>query len=175
MPRLLQPAATMVALWRAIPRGTALVEFGLAAPFLILLIVALIDFGLGYYSYLQAQGAASAGAEYASYHTFDQTNIENAVTGGTNLPTSTSCPPPSGRISACPVPAEVCGCTSGGTFTPGGTFNSATGTCTGTCTGGTTPGIYALVNAEVNYTPILPYPWLGGCCTLTGTAYRRLQ
>ncbi|HLY45712.1 MAG TPA: TadE/TadG family type IV pilus assembly protein [Stellaceae bacterium] len=149
---------------RAAPRGLAAVEFGLAAPILILLLVGLVDFGLGFYASLQVQGAASAGAEYASVHGMDTVGITSAVQQNTILNRSIT-------MSA-GSPSEVCGCTNTGTMVEEGTFN---GSCSGytTCTGG--GGAYAKVQVQYSYSPMLPYPWVRVPVTLSGLAYRRLQ
>ena len=156
------------------PRGVALVEFGLAFPFLVLLIVGLVDFGLGFYTGLQVQGAATAGAEYASVNGFDPScyttpsscPIAVAVQSATNLGTMVQLT--SG------FPKEVCGCPSGTDITS--ETPTTTGVCptSPTCTGGTAQSLYAKVSAFVTYSPLLPYPGIGSSIDLTAVAYRRV-
>ena len=166
--RTLRPMPVLRELWRAPPRGVALVEFGLALPFLVLLLVFVTDLGLAFYATLQVQGAASAGAQYASLHSFDATNITKVVQNVSNI----------SGISATPAPAEVCLCLDASNkFTSGGTFNGtgATTVCSGTCSSGGSPGVYAQVNAQLSYSTLISYPGLTSPLTLTGVAYRRIQ
>ena len=155
------------------PSGLALVEFGLAAPVLMLLLVGLVDFGLGFYQALQIQGAAAAGAEYATVHGYNQSNIQSVVTGSTNLT----------GVSA--AASQVCGCANTGTFNTfsvpasGVCFNSQ---CSGCASGSSCPaGLYVSVTSTLNYTPLLSNLGLKyalslpSSVALTGQAYRRLQ
>jgi hypothetical protein len=161
------PIGVLRALLHVPPRGVAIVEFALALPFLVLLLVGLGDLGLGFYQALQVQGAAAAGAEYATLHRWDVTKITTAVQNATNLSWSPDCPPPAGHISACPAPSQVCLCPDGGTLTP-----QACGT---TCPSGSPVGLYASVSAQLPYSPVVPWPWLNQPLNLSGQAYRRLQ
>lgn len=177
MPRLPKALALIGALLRAQPRGLAAVEFGLAAPFLILMLVGLVDFGMGFYSALQVQGAASAGAEYATVHGWDCTGMENSVSSASAI---------NGVSGTAQPPQQVCGCTISGTFSnpTSGALTLATcpasptascGSSSSVCSNGSTAGTYAKVQAQYTYTPMLPYPWTKSPVTLSGTAYRRLQ
>lgn len=157
-------------LWRAPPRGVALVEFGLVLPFLVILLVFVVDLGLAFYAALQVQGAASAGAQYASLHAFNATNIANVVQNVSTIK----------GITASPAPTEVCLCIdSNNTFSSGGTYNPnaipPASVCSGTCSSGDSPGIYAQVNAQLSYSMLISYPGLVNPLTLTGVAYRRIQ
>jgi Flp pilus assembly protein TadG len=157
-------------LWRSPPRGMALVEFGLAAPILILLLVTVIDLGLAFYQALQVQGAASAGAAYASRHAWDATgvNITNVVQAATDLGNKVTVP------LGFPNTSQVCGCTNTGLMVEEGAL-PASGNCSSftTCTGG--GGVYAKVKVQMLYSTLITYPGLPSPLTLTGTAYRRTQ
>ena len=189
---------------RAPPRGLAAVEFGLAAPILILLLVALVDLGIGFYDSLQVRGAASAGAEYATIHAWNSTStspsIQSAATnagtciGGTlqaNSPAPfqvCACPNPSSGIATNlknAIDGQTVSATTGTTQAPGAT-STALGSCNVptayTCTGCTTSkgtvcsaGLYAVVVATCNYSPMLPYPWAKSPVALSTVATRRLQ
>ncbi len=136
-------------------RGAAVVEFALILPLLILLMVGLFDFGVGFWQYMQVQAAAEAGAQYATLHPDDTAGIAAAVASATGT----------SGISATPLPAKVCGC-------PGNhPFEVACGAAN--CDSGSKPGVYAKVSAQVGYSPLLPYPSLPP--TLSGHAYRRLN
>jgi hypothetical protein len=158
-------AAALPELWRSPPRGTALVEFGLAAPILILLLVILVDLGLAFYEALQVQGAASAGAEYASIHAFDVTSITKAVQSSTDLGTRV-------QLSA-GYPKQICGCTNSGTMVEEGNYTGGSCSSFSACTNG--GGVYAKVQAQLDYPTLIKYPGLPSTLTLVGTAYRRTQ
>lgn len=156
------------------PRGVSAVEFGLAAPFLILLLVALTDLGLGFYDSLQVQGAASAGAQYASTHAWNTANITAAVQAATDLRTQVTMQGGS--------PSTVCVCTDNDTFTIKGAAELQSGTSFGDCNNiaancpnGNRPALHASVGVQFSYNTLLPYPWATGTVTLTGQAFRRLQ
>lgn len=156
--------------WRAPPRGMALVEFGLAAPIIILLLVTVIDLGLAFYQALQVQAAASAGAAYASLHAWDPTGvtITKVVQAATDLGNKVTVP------LGFPNTSQVCGCTNTGVMVEEGAL-PATGNCStfATCTGG--GGVYAKVKVQLIYSTLITYPGLPTPLTLTGTAYRRTQ
>jgi Flp pilus assembly pilin Flp len=104
-------------------KGTAAIEFGLVGTFLSLLMIGLVDFGMGYWEQMQVGNAARAGAEYAianasalstptTWTSSEIQLIQNAVTGATSL----------GSITASPPPTQSCGCpTASGGITMSGT------------------------------------------------------
>lgn len=142
---------------RAPPRGGPLLEFALIAPFLMLFLVAVGDFGFAAYDLLQVQAAAETGAQYAVRNAWDSAAIATAVTSATGLR----------GITATPAPSQLCGCPDGGSFTQM--------TCGDTCPSGSPAGLYASVSAQVPYRPVLPYSGLPSPLMLTGQAYRRLK
>ena|SRR5579862_6074309 len=164
MPR---PRTTAIgALLRLPPRGVALVEFALVLPFLILLLVLVIDFGFAGYRLMQVQAAAEAGAQYAfrNPNPWNAAAIANEVAAATGI----------SGIAATPAPSQVCGCTDANSFRNAGPPTS--GSCssaTPSCTSGF--GIYASVSAQLSYHTMLPYPRLPNPLTLSGQAYRRLN
>lgn len=172
MLRAFLPIAALRALLQLPPRGVAIVEFALGLPFLIWLLVGLGDLGLGFYQSLQVQGAAAAGAAYATLHRWDVCNVQAAVRSATNI----------SEITA-PTPTRVCGCPGDSPFVVGTYSNETCGgtpvvsDCTGTCSSGSSPGVYASVRAQLTYTPVAPWPATWGLVpeSLTGQAYRRLQ
>lgn len=142
---------------RRAARGTVAIEFGLAAPFFLTLVVGVVELGLASYQAMEAQDAAEAGALYASENGFDSGGISSAVvnaTGNTN-------------ITASPAPTEFCGC-------PSATGVTAIA-CSTTCTGGSSPGVYVQVNAAIAHQTILSYLGLPIPATLTGQSTVRIQ
>jgi Flp pilus assembly protein TadG len=148
---------------RAPPRstaGTAAVEFALAAPVLLGLLVPVADLGVAYSRQIQVQQAAQAGAQYATFHPWNSssvTAISNAVKTASNL----------AGISAAPAPQEFCGC-------PTGNSVSAVA-CSSTCPDGQTAGYYVVVSAQLTYAPQLPYSVLGDPVTLRAQSTVRVR
>jgi Flp pilus assembly protein TadG len=137
--------------------GNAAIEFAIATPILIGLLVPVADLGMAFSQQLQVQQAAQAGAQYALLHGYNSTAISNAVTAGTTL----------SSVTAAPTPTQSCGCPSGTAITAA--------TCASTCANGETAGTYVFVNAQSPYTPALPYSVLGTALTLTAQAAVRVQ
>lgn len=145
-------------------RGVSAVEFALLAPVLIALPVPIVDLGLGLYTQMELQNAATAGAQYAlqnpSLSTLTTAQIQAAAAAAVpSLAMSTSA-------------SQVCGCP--GTGTGGGpavTF----GSCTTNCSTGKLPGNYVTVTAQTTYVPLVPYPVMGSSVALTAQSVARIQ
>src|SRR6266567_5980007 len=99
-------------------RGNAAIEFALATPILLGLLVPVADLGIAFSQQIQVQQAAQAGAQYALLHGWNSSAITNAVTAATNLP----------GVSAAPAPTESCGCPTGTAITVIGPLP-----CSGAC------------------------------------------
>jgi Flp pilus assembly protein TadG len=136
--------------------GLAAIEFGLIAPFLVLLVVAAVDLGTGIYKAMQAQNAAEAGAIYASKHTVDLTGIAGAVVNATAA----------AGIAATPSPTQFCGCPTASGI--------ATTSCASTCTDGSAPGLYLRITAQVTHSPLLSMAGLVTPTAITGQAVIRI-
>ena len=140
-------------------RGSAAVEFGLAAPILVGLLVPVADLGIAYSQKILVDQAAQAGAQYAALHPWNSnsaTEIANAVTSATTLP-----------IAATPAPRQICGCPTGSTITEV--------TCGNICSNTETAGYYVVVNGQLPYTPVLPYSVLGNSVTLASQTTVRIR
>jgi Flp pilus assembly protein TadG len=138
-------------------RGNAAIEFALATPILLGLLVPVADLGIAFTQQIQVQQAAQAGAQYALLHGWNSSSISSAVTAATNLP----------GVSAAPAPTQSCGCPTGTTI--------AAAACASACANGETAGTYVFVNAQSAYNPVLPYSVLGSGVTLTAQATVRIQ
>lgn len=157
--------------WTRRREGTAAVEFALAAPLLVAILLPMIDLGIAAYQDMQVHDAAQAGAQYAllnpnaavpmpsSYSTAIQTAIANATpTNATTLST----------ISATPAPSTACGCSSG----PAVTLSTD---CTTPCANALAPGHYVTVQTQATYTPLLPFSVFGNSTTLSASTTVRVQ
>ena len=138
--------------------GAAAIEFAIMGAALCLLVVATGDLGMGFYSYMQVQNSAQAGAEYAAMHGYDSAAITTAVTNATSTP----------GITASPVPTKFCGC-------PSGTMVTATA-CGNLCASdGTTAGTYVTASAARTYSTLISYPLFPATYQQTSTATVRIQ
>lgn len=141
--------------------GGAALEFALALPILVGVLIPTIDLGMGFYAQMRVQTAAQAGAEYAIVYGWKNganvSAIENAVTSATTL----------ASVVASPAPAQACGCASGTSISPI--------SCGSTCPDGAASGSYVTVNAQSPYAPLIPYPIIGSSITLIAQATARIQ
>lgn len=135
--------------------GIAALEFGLMAPFLVLLLVAATELGSSIYQAMQTQNAAEAGAVYASKHGFNVAGISAAVASATTA----------AGIAATPAPSQFCGCPIASGITEMA--------CASTCADGTAPGQYMRINAQLTRTPLISLSGLVIPGTLTGQAIVR--
>jgi hypothetical protein len=154
---IMQRSARRLAFLMRAEHGNSAIEFALAAPILIGLLVPVADLGMAFSQQIKVQQAAQAGAQYALLHGYDSSKISNAVTAATTL----------ASVSAAPAPTTSYGC-------PTGTAIAAA-TIGSTCADGETAGSYVFVNAQSAYTPTLPYSVLGSGVTLTAQAAVRVQ
>ena len=137
--------------------GVAAIEFAITGGLLALLVVAGADISMGFYSYMQVQNSAQAGAQYAAVHGFNSSSISTAVTNATSTP----------GISASPAPAQFCGCPSGTALTPVA--------CNATCADGMNAGTYVSASAVRDYSTLISYPMFPATYHQTSTSTVRIQ
>ena len=142
--------------WRQDEAGVAAIEFGLMAPFLMMLVVGTVEVGSGVYQAMLAQNAAEAGAVYASKHGFDIDGISGAVLGATAA----------AGITATPAPSQFCGC-------PAAADVTATD-CALNCADGAAPGQYVRISAQITHTPIISFSGIAVPGAITGQAIVRM-
>ncbi len=135
--------------------GAAGLEFALILPVLVLMLMGVFDYGALAYQTMQVSAAAHAGADYALRNGWNQTGVQNAVTGATTL-----------TISASPAPALSKGCI---------TNNALVITTGSSCPSGGTPGSYVVVNAQSSFSPMLAWSALSFPSTITAQAAIRIQ
>jgi len=140
---------------RGAAAGASAIEFALATPLLLGLLMPVADLGLAFSQQIQVQQAAQAGAQFASLHPWNSTSvtsITSAVTSATRL----------SALTASPAPYQTCGCPDGSKITAAA--------CNSLCADGESAGYYVIVNAQVAYSPILPYSLLTNPTTLAAQA-----
>ena len=146
--------------WKKFSRsesGAAAIEFAVIGAFLCMTVVATGDLGMGFYSYMQVQNSAQAGAQYAAVHGYNSSAITNAVTNATSI----------SGINASPAPSQYCGCVSGNTV--------ASATCGSVCANGMTAGTYVSVSAARTYSTLISYPGFAANYNQTATSTVRIQ
>ncbi len=109
--------------------GTAALEFGLAIPFLAILVTGIVEIGFSMYQAMQVTYAAEAGLAYAAKKGWDSTGITNAAVNSTGL---------SGMSV---TPTQFCGCPAASGLT--------TATCGTTCTSGNEAGQYIKISVSL--------------------------
>jgi len=159
--------------------GTAVVEYALIAPMLLVMIVYVIDFGFYIFGRMQVQHAAQAGAQYAveNVASYSQgsfvSGIESAVKydaanpGMFNIAVPTTSPPT--LFCGCPNPMpNATGVKNMTPTTPPNCPSAA-------CTDGTGAGTYVTVSAQGTYATVTPVYGFSSSYTLTATATVRIQ
>jgi len=157
---IMQRSAGCVARLVRASDGSPAVEFALAAPVLLGLLVPVVDLGMAFSQQIKVQQSAQAGAQYATTHPWTSssaTAIANAVTAASTL----------SSLRATPAPSQSCGCPTGTAI--------ASATCGPTCSAGQPAGYYVTINAQAPYTPQLPYSVLGSSMTLTAQSIVRVR
>lgn len=141
-------------------RGGAGIEFAVIGPAIVILLIAVTDFGLGFYRRMQVQTAAQRGAISATVNPagFVAADVSNTITASR------------GSIVAAPAPTQFCGCPSSSGVT--------TATCGTNCTVGTATvpaGKYVSASAQTTYSTIFRYPGLTSPMTFSATQVVRIQ
>ena len=143
--------------------GTALVEFALAAPILVTLVLGIADFGMLAAKNAALEGATRVGAEYARNNsTCHDITSSSCITGIKNAMQNSGNFSPALTFPSNPSPS--CECDDGTSIT-----------CGTTCVGaGKTPNrVLITVTASQSYTPILSWP--GIPTSLTASTELRIE
>ncbi len=138
-------------------RGTAAIEFAIIAPVLMILLIGIVELGLGVQQAMQVQNAAEAGAVYAGKHGWDAGAIAAAVVNASDA----------GGLAASPAPVLFCGCPGAGGI--------ASMACNGKCPDGSAAEQYVRVSASMPHTVLLTGLGLPIPSTLTAHATVRVQ
>jgi Flp pilus assembly protein TadG len=137
--------------------GSVAIEFGIAAPMLMILFVAVVEVGFAVYQAMQVQTAIEAGALDAAENGGSTDGISTAVLSATGL----------AGITATPSPAQFCGCP--------GTTGVVAVLCSATCVGGNTPGQYVRISAALTRKSLIPNSGLLLPATFTAQSIIRLH
>lgn len=131
--------------------GNTLVEFALAAPVVVLMVVGAYDHGGAYVESLRLTGAARAGAQEALYDPNDWQNADRLRRAA--LEDHAGHALSDAQMSSYPVSATAnmfCACADGSTVA-----------CSTQCSG-TAPHRLVRMTLSTSHDVILPYPWAGG-------------
>lgn len=167
--------------WRFGDRsGTAIIEFALAAPILVVLLLNLFDFSVLIWSIMQTDYSARMGAQAA---------VKTCV--GKTPPALTNCAGLSGAVTTAAqstslgthvtvtggYPAEEFYCTSSNTLQSIGTSPPNPYNCSSATPSdpSATPGDYIVVQVNYSYTPTFSGLSLASARTLTATAMQRVD
>ena len=144
------------AVWQA-KDGVGTIEFAAIAGVLAVLMLGIVDFGIGFWEQMRVANSARAGAEFALRSGYDSTNIQTAERNATNL---------AGLQTG--TPAEFCGC-------PDASSGITAATCASSCPNGDTAGTYVSVSSSLSYTTIFAWPGVSRPMTLASSAIVRLN
>ena len=98
-------------------RGAALIEFALVSSVLIMLLLPLVDVGMGFYYKTQVMTAAEAGAQYAFVNSsYDSTKITATINSATSLSGITPTVIANGACGTAGFGPTGCGCADGTTI-----------------------------------------------------------
>ena len=137
--------------------GVAAVELALVTPFLVLLAVGVVDFGLAWNQQMALSNAVRAGAQYAIVRKPVQADVQNIIDAVEETA-------PEGVV----VDTDVrfyCECPN----------TSTEVACDTDCGGGVERQSFVEIGIQSNHSLLLPYPGLGGDIDLGNTAIVRLN
>jgi Flp pilus assembly protein TadG len=141
-------------------RGAALVEFVVALPVLLVVLIGTIDFGRVFYMAIALTDAARAGAQYGAHSL-----TRSADVSGMQAAAVAAAPNLSG-LTATATRTCQCAPDNGATFT-----NAA---CTGTCPFGEHLVIAVIVDASKPFTTIAKFPGIPRTLTVNRTSRLRV-
>lgn len=134
-------------------RGDSLLETAIVLPFLLLLLLGVVEFGQVYYLSIELAGAAQAGAIYGTQYPTDTTDMQTAALNNAN------------DISGATATASYgCEC-------PDGSGRSANCASAPSCS--TNVVYYVNVKVSATYKPFFSLPGLPSTIPLSSTAVMR--
>ena len=139
-------------------RGASIVEMAFALPFLLLLLIGVIDMGRAYYLSIEVANAALAGAKYGVQNSGD--TVAHIQTAATN--------------DASDVPGISATATLGCECSNDASTDQSPCPSTPPSCSGNTLVQYVKVTTTATYSPLFPWPALPTSFTLNGNAKLRL-
>jgi Flp pilus assembly protein TadG len=130
-------------------------EFGIVFPILLILVLAIVDYGAAIFQFMAVSNAAQVGANYAVLIGYNPTTIQAKVNAATGIATNNI------------YVTELCGCPTGAAIT------KIDSTCTPAlprCAGNQPPGAYVTVTIKQPYSPVAP----GISSPLTASSFVRV-
>jgi Flp pilus assembly protein TadG len=147
--------------------GAAVVEATIVAPILVAMSIYAADFGLLFYTKMQVQDAAQAGAQWAiANRVYNSASIQVAGQKATTLSGVTV------------TSSQFCGCSENSSGNPVVT-SLAAGACTSapntTCNTTGVEGNYVTVMASKTYSSFIPFGLISSTYTIAPTTTVRIQ
>lgn len=136
--------------------GTALVNFAMIAPILIVMLLAIFDYGVGFYDTMALQNAVRAGAQYGTANPNDTAGIIAVATNAAEFD------PDDLTVAA----TRTCGCADGTAIACGSTPS---------CGDGSVKRSFVNVSMSKPHTPILPFTFGPSVSTLSADASLRVE
>lgn len=165
-------------------RGTAAVEFALAATLLVVALLNAVDFGYYMYQRMEVENAAEAGAQAAWKTCSDQSTMLPATENCANLTTAvtaaiqnTSLGTAISLISGSPTEGYYCVKSTTGSFQLVGSLAAKPTDCSAAGSPGVPPGDYIQVTVTSPYTSMFPgvtVMSVWGISSINVTAWMRL-
>jgi Flp pilus assembly protein TadG len=143
--------------------GSALVEFAVIAPILLIFAIYTMDLGLLAFNKMEVQQAAQAGAQYViGQGTYDASKISSAVTNATRFTAVTGT---SSNFCGCPTTSGVTVCA------------TSCGSCSASTCATTAQGNYVKVTATPTsrYTPFISFGAVSGTYDLSASSTVRIR
>lgn len=147
-------------------RGAALAEFALLMPFLIVMLLGVVEFGRYAYFSIVVGNAAHAGAQYGSLN-----RINGADYAGMKAAANADAAQ-NGIANITPLASNVCACWNSSTDTETPSTPTAAA-CTQTCTTGQLTW-YVQVDTSGTFTPLFSYPGIPSTFTVSSRAVMRV-
>jgi Flp pilus assembly protein TadG len=156
--------------WRSV-RGTAMIEFAIALPLLMLVLAGAIDFGSACYVAIEVSNAARAGAQYGAQNGQTMLDTSGIVLAAKNEASNilTSCTAAAGKscwVTNYPQASYGCECADG--------TGVQTGTTTCSCSGTKNSVNFVLVTTQATYYPMIPWQGFNKTYTFNGMAKIRV-
>ncbi len=141
---------------RRTPRGQSWVEMAAVLPLLTVLLLAITDFARLYYTNIEVENAARAGAQYGSQSLITAADANGMKTAALN---------DASNLASMSASASQCTCMSG----------SSVAACPATYCANNAQATFVKVKTSAVFKTIVKYPEIPSTLTLTGRAVMRVE